>query len=243
MDITRELREIMSNLRLKGMIPTLPERMLYARENNLSLEEFLQTIFFDEWERRQSRLLNKKMNRAGVDDGVMVYDWKTQTKYDREIVRRLMGLDFIEKRHNVLIFGPTGVGKTFLAKHIGYLALKSGYNVVFVRADRMFKHLLSSLVDGTHERSLRFYIEPELLIIDDFATKSMTREEAGDLYEIILERHEKSSTIVTSAREVDEWQALFPDPILGNSVLDRLAHSAYQVLMEGESIRRQRRPK
>lgn len=243
MEITKNLRELMIDLRLSGIIPTLEERMNYAKQNALCFDEFLQMIFYDEWERRQNRLLAKKMKRAGVDDGVQIYDWKTTTKYDRELVKRLMSLDFIEKKYNVLIFGPTGVGKTFIGKHLAFLALKTGFEVTFVRSDKMFKHLFSSLVDGTHERTLKFYIKPQLLIIDDFATKAMTREEASDLYEIILERYEKKSTIVTSARAVDEWQPLFPDPILGNSVLDRLAHSSYQILMEGESIRKQKRPK
>lgn len=243
MEISRELKDVMNNLRLGGIIPTLPERLSYARQNNLSIEEFLLTIFYDEWEKKQNRLLNKKMKRAGVDDGVQIYDWKTTTRYDRKLVKRLMSVDFIEKKYNVLIFGPTGVGKTFLSKHIAFLALKSGHDVTFVRTEKMFKHLLSSLVDGTHERTLKFYIKPDLLIIDDFATKAMPREEASDLYEIILERYEKKSTIVTSARAIDEWQPLFPDAILGNSVLDRLAHSSYQILMEGESIRKQKRPK
>jgi DNA replication protein DnaC len=85
-------------------------------------------------------------------------------------------------------------------------------------------------------------LRPDLLIIDDFGIKELSREEANDIYEIILERYEKKSNIVTSAKSPEEWQGLFPDPILGNSVLDRLAHRSYQVLMEGESLRKQNRP-
>ena len=107
----------------------------------------------------------------------------------------------------------------------------------------MFEHLKLSIVDGTHGRVLRYYLKPELLVVDDFAIRAMTREEAKDLYEIIIERHEVKSSIFTSARAPEEWQKLFPDPILGNSALDRLAHSSYQVLMEGDSIRKQNRPK
>ena len=83
---------------------------------------------------------------------------------------------------------------------------------------------------------------PDLLIIDDFAVKEFSRDEANDLYEIILERYDKKSNIITSARSPEEWQTLFPDPILGNSALDRLAHSSYQILMQGESLRKQNRP-
>ncbi len=107
----------------------------------------------------------------------------------------------------------------------------------------MFEHLKLSIVDGTHGRVLRYYLKPELLVVDDFAIRAMTREEAKDLYEIIIECHEVKSSIFTFARAPEEWQKLFPDPILGNSALDRLAHSSYQVLMEGDSIRKQNRPK
>lgn len=141
-----------------------------------------------------------------------------------------------------MIFGPTGVGKTYLAKTLAFKALKSGYSVMFARVDKMFHHLKLSIIDGSHGRTLRSYLRADLLIIDDFAIKDFSAEEANDLYEIVLERHEKKSNIITSARSPEEWQVLFPDPILGNSALDRLAHSSYQILMEGESIRKQNRP-
>lgn len=89
---------------------------------------------------------------------------------------------------------------------------------------------------------MRSYLKPDILVIDDFAIKEMTREEAGQFYEIILERYRKKTNIITSACSPEEWQALFPDPILGNSSLDRLAHSSYQILMDGPSLRKQSRP-
>lgn len=243
MALSKELKEVLTNLRLSGIVPTLPERISYAKSSKLSLEEFLELILYDEWERRQNRLLGIKMKKAGVDATLESYDWDKKIQYDRGLVKRLMGLDFIEKHVSVLIFGPTGVGKTFLARHLAFMALKSSYNVLFSRADKMFKHLHFSILDGSHERAMKYYLNPDLLVIDDFATRAMSREEANGFYELILERHEKKSNILTSARAPDEWQPLFPDPILGNSALDRLAHSSYQVLMEGESIRKERRPK
>ncbi len=174
-------------------------------------------IFFDEREKRQAKLLNTKMKKAGVDANTHSYSWDTTTNYDRALTRKLFSLAFVEAHSSVLIFGPTGVGKTFLAKHLAFASLKAGYTVTFAR--------------------------PDILIIDDFGIKEMTREEAGEFYEIILERHGKKSNIITSARSPEEWQALFPDPILGNSSLDRISHSSYQILMEGESIRKQNRPK
>jgi DNA replication protein DnaC len=243
MDTSSQMNDLLRRLRLGGIIPLLPERLRYAQQSKLSHEEFLETILSDEWERRRNNLLSKKIRRAGVDDGVKVFDWKTTSRYDRPLVKKLMSLDFLQNHHNVLIFGSVGVGKTFLAKHLTFLALKTGVEATFVRADKMLKHLLGSMADGTHDKALRVFVKPPLLVIDDFATHALTPQEGTDFYEIVLERYEKKSIIVTSARHVDEWQPLFPDPILANSILDRLSHSSYQVLMEGESIRKQERPK
>jgi len=243
MIISKELKDSMINLRLSGVINTLPEQIEYAKSKKLSIEEFLELIFSDEIERRQNRLLNLKMKKAGVDSGLGSYSWDTTTTYDRSLVRKLMTLDFIEKHSSILIFGPTGLGKTYIAKTIAFMVLKGGYSVILTRADKIFQHLKLSVLDGTHDRVLNSYLRTDLLIIDDFAIKDMTREEANDFYEIILERYEKKSNIITSARAPEEWQSLFPDQILGNSALDRLCHSSYQVLMEGESIRKQNKPK
>ncbi len=242
MDISKELKDLVTMLRISGIIPTFTERVSYAKAKKLSYEEFLELILSAEVERRSARALNLKMKKAGVT-GLTSYDWNTTTTYDRDFVKKLMNLAFLEKHASVLVFGPTGVGKTFLARHFAFSAIKAGYNAVFVRADKMFERLKLSIVDVTHGRTLRYYLKPDLLLVDDFGIRSMTREEAKDLYEIIIERHEVKSSIFTSARAPEEWQKLFPDPILGNSALDRLAHSSYQVLMEGDSIRKQNRPK
>lgn len=240
--VSKELKDITGYLRISGILATLPERISYAKAKKLSYEEFLELILSDEFERRQARALNVKINKAGVAN-LASYDWDTTTQYDRELVKKLFNLSFIEKKQSVLLFGPTGVGKTVLARHLAFAALKAGHSVLFTRADKMFDKLKLSTIDGSHDRVLRYYLKYDLLVVDDFAIRQLTREEADDLYELIIERHEIKSSIFTSARAPEEWQGLFPDPILGNSALDRLAHSSYQILMDGPSIRKQNSPK
>lgn len=240
--ISKDLKNITTYLRISGVLPTLPERINYAKANKLSYDEFLELILSDEAERREARLLNLRLKKANVSN-LEEYNWNTSTKYDREIVKKLFTLSFIEKKYCVLFFGPTGVGKTMASRHLAYAALKAGYSVLFTRADKMFENLKLAILDGSHEKALRYYLKYDLLVIDDFGIRPLDRDEAKDLYELIIERHEKKSSIFTSARAPEEWQALFPDPILGNSALDRLAHNAYQVLMDGPSIRKQKAPR
>jgi len=240
--LSKGLKDSLRYLRISGIVATLEERILYANAKKLSYEEFLELVLSDEFERREARSLNLKLKRAGVSS-LSAYDWNTTTAYDRQLVKKLFNLSFVEKHSSILIFGPTGVGKTFLTRHLSFAAIKSGYSVLLVRADKMFESLKHSRAEGTHTRALRSYLKPDLLVIDDFAIRMMTREEANDIYEIIVERYEMKSSIFTSARAPEEWQPLFPDPILGNSALDRLAHSSYQILMDGPSLRKQNRPK
>lgn len=159
MEISKDLKDAVVSLRLSEILPVLADRISYAKSDKLSYEEFLEMILFDEWERRQARLLNTKMKRAGTNQDLENYSWDTTTIYDRQLVRKLFSLSFVESHSSVLVFGPTGVGKTFLARHLAFSALKTGYSVTFARTDKFFKHLRLSAIDGTYERTIRSYLK------------------------------------------------------------------------------------
>jgi DNA replication protein DnaC len=114
--------------------------------------------------------------------------------------------------------------------------------VLSIRSDSLLKTMHQSRADHTTERVLRSFLTPALLVIDDFGLKRLTAQQSSDLYEIIIERHKRSSTIITSNRAIDEWIPLFDDPLLAQSALDRLAHNAHQITIEGESFRSRQRP-
>ena len=183
--ISKELKDAIVNLRISGMLATLPERVSYAKAKKLSYEEFLELVLSDEFERREARSLNVKINKAGVAN-LESFNWDTTTQYDRELVKKLFNLSFIEKKLSVLIFGPTGVGKTMLARHLAFSALKAGHSVLFTRADKMFEALKLSVLDGGHDRTLKYFLKYDILVIDDFAIRSLSRDEANDLYELII---------------------------------------------------------
>ena len=151
-------------------------------------------------------------------------------------------LEFLDKHEHVLLVGPAGVGKSFLAQALGYSAVRAGHAVRFIHADGFFRAMSQARVDNSLDRTFRSFLSPDLLILDDLGLHGLTAQQSADLYELILNRHRTSSFVITSNRAVDEWLSLFDDPILGNSALDRLANASYQIVIEGASYRERLSP-
>lgn len=245
MGITNELKQTLKCLRLSGLLSTLPERVAYAKGTKLSYTEFLELLLGDEIQRRQDTTVERRLKSAAVDIDQTFerFDWDAAITVDREKLRDLLSLEFIGRRENILICGPVGVGKTFIANALAHSACRRGHKVLMLRASAMFKRLLQSRADNSYERELIKLISPDLLIIDDFGLQGLTGDQSGDFYEVVVERYGKASTVITSNRDLQEWMALFDDQIMANSALDRLAHNAHQLIIEGESYRRKKTPK
>jgi len=242
MGVTNELKQTLKRLRLSGLLSTLPDRVAYAKGTKLSYTEFLELILNDEIQRRENTNVATRLKSAMVDldQTFERFDWDAAITFDRERLRDLFSLEFIGRKENVLICGPVGVGKTFIANAIAHSACRRGHKVLMLRSSAMFKKLLQSRADNSYGRELIKLISPELLIIDDFGLQALTDEQAGDFYEVVIERYGRASMVITSNRDVHEWMALFTDPIMANSALDRIAHNAHQLITEGESYRRKK---
>jgi len=226
------------------VLPTLPDRVAYARTTKLSELEFVELVLQDEIDRRDHQNLALRLARAGFEEEQTLegFDWDAPLTFDRARVRDLFGLGFVERREDVLFLGPVGVGKTFLACALGHAACRAGHAVLFLRADHLLRTLHQARADHSTDKVFRRLLAPDVLIIDDFALRRLDAEQSSDFYEVILERHRRASTVVTSNRTIDEWIPLFEDPFLAQSAIDRLAHNAYQVVLEGESYRKRQRP-
>jgi len=243
-DVKPSLKTVLKRLRLSGVLDTLPDRIAYAGKAKLAPQDLLELVLQDEIDRRDQKNLAMRLTKASFDDEYTLeaFDWDAPVSFDRDRVRDLFGLGFLDRHEDVLFLGPVGVGKTMLASALGHAACRAGKKVLFIRADRMLKQLHQARADYSTERVLRSLVSPDLLIIDDFALRRFNATQSSDIYDVIIERHRRSSTIFTSNRDIHELVALFDDPALAQSALDRLAHNAHQVVIEGESYRKRQGP-
>jgi DNA replication protein DnaC len=244
MQIQPELKSVLKRLKLSGILATLPDRYAYARHQKLDYTQFLELLLSDEVERRDHKHLANRLRDAAFEEECTLerFDWSAQIRIDKMRLSELFGLHFIERHENVIFCGPVGVGKSFLAQALGHAACRAGYRVLFSRADRLLKHLARSRADNSFDRELRSFLSPDLLIVDDFALKKLSSQATSDFYDLLIERHTRTSTIITSDRAVEEWMAVFEEPMLAQSALDRFCHRAHQFVIDGESYRKRTAP-
>ena len=239
-----ELTPLLKRLKLSAMLDTLPERIALARRDQLDYASFLEIILSDEVSRRENRRIEVRVRSAGFEETCRLedFDWSAAITLDRRLLDAVFSLEFLSRREHVLLVGPAGVGKTFLAQALGFSAIRAGHTVRFVHADDFFRAMTQARVDNSVERTFRSFLSPDLLILDDLGLHRLTGQQSADLYELIISRHRASSFVITSNRAVEEWLSLFDDPILGNSALDRLANASYQIVIEGASYREKLSP-
>jgi len=244
--IDHHLMNQLRTLKLGGFAETLELRITQAQKDELSHLAFLTLMVQDEIERREAKKLTVRVQKASFEEEKTLeeFDFSFNPKIKRGMVTDLATCLFVEKREHLLIYGSVGTGKTHLAQAIGHEACRRGYSVLFTKSVKMLRQLFASRADQSWERQVKKYLRPDLLIIDDFGLTALTPLQAEDIYEIVTERHLRSSIIITSNRPPQDWLALFPDPVMANSALDRLSHQAHHIMIDGgESYRRRLSPK
>jgi DNA replication protein DnaC len=228
-------------LRLSGILDTLEVRNQQAVQQKMSYLEFLGLVLHDEFERRENKKLRLRIRKANFqgDRTLETFDFnRPSLKINQGQLFDLATCRFIEEKVNCLIVGPTGVGKSHLASALGHKACRCGYDVLSMPFSRMVAQLWAGRADGSYDRKLQNFLRPNLLILDDFGLKPMVPPADEDLYELITERYERGSILITSNLDFSEWGQVFPNPVLGAAAIDRLRHEAHRVIIEGDSYRR-----
>jgi len=238
-DLTRTLK----TLKLGGLTHTLPERLALARQHKMGHAAFLQLVLADEITRRESRSAMLRARAAGLDPTMRLDTWDEldDLTYDRTLLSDLTSLRFTEAGNGVLLLGPVGVGKTHLATALGHSAIRRRLTVHAARSDKLFTRLRAARLDNTLDAEMRRLARVDVLILDDFALKALDATQTNDFYELVVERHRKASTIITSNREPAEWLTMMSDALLAQSAVDRLTSGAHTLIIEGPSYR-QRHP-
>lgn len=242
--IGSDLVALLKALKLGALRDTLPERLALARQHQLSHVAFLEVLLADEVARRESRSAALRSAKAGLDQSMRIDTWNAldDLHYDRTLLSDLVSLRFVEAGQGVLVLGPVGVGKTHLATALGHIAIRRPMTVLFARADKLFARLRAARLDNSLEAEIRRVTGVDVLIIDDFALRPLDATETNVFYEIVVERHRRKATIVSSNREPAEWLSMTTDALLAQSAIDRLTSAAHTLVIEGPSYRQRTRP-
>ena len=200
---------------------------------------FLLTLMNDEVERRDQKQLGKLIARSDIhpDKTFESFDFRFNPKINESVLRELALGGYIAKKESVFLLGPSGVGKSHLASALGHEACRRGHEVQFHRLNTLLQWIKAGDADSSRYKRLQQVIRIPLLILDDFGLKPIDPSEQADLYEIICERHERASLIITSNRDFNEWPMIFTNPLMASAAMDRLVHHAIKILIEGKSYR------
>jgi DNA replication protein DnaC len=241
-----QLVPVLRALKLTGILDTLDARLAEARAGTLGHVEFLQVLCQDELARREAAAVTRRLRNAHLPTTATLenFDVTFNPKLPVAQIRDLARLEFIAAGESLCIYGPVGVGKTHIAIALAHQACRRGHDVCFTTASRLLAELAGGHADNSFPARLRRLAKPAVLVIDDFAMREFTATQADDFYELLCDRLGRPgrSLILTSNRSPADWYPLFPNAVVGESILDRLINTSHHLLIDGNSYRPRRRP-
>jgi len=232
----------LESLRFNGMAKALREQMQMEDIGEMTFEERLGILLDRETVERETRRLNTRLRKAKLRHNASIedIDFRHPRGLDRSVVLRLADCEWIKKKQNLIITGPTGAGKSYLACAFAQKACREGYSAAYLRMPRLFQELSLAKGDGRYVKLLSSYAKMDLLVFDDYGLSALKNEQRHDLLEILEDRNEVKSTLVTSQLPLDHWHEQIGDPTLADAILDRLVHRAHKIILKlkGDSMRK-----
>ena len=243
MEIKHQLEQNLRRLKMPGIMHNLQVRLGQAQENRLGYLEFLSLLIGDELINREANNFSKRVKAAGF--GLIKTFEGFDYNFNEEIlpsalIRDLATCHFVEQSRNLVICGPPGIGKTHIVKAVGHEVCRRGENVLFKKTGKLLQELIDLSSNGRSDRLLRKCLKTRLLVLDDFAFRKLDSKESEILYALADERLGRASTVITSNRPPQDWYDIFPDPVIGQAILDRLVSGAVKVIAtKGRSYRKE----
>lgn len=234
-----QLLPLLKQLRLSGILDSLEVRNRQAVEQKLSYTDFLAMLIEDELARREQHKFTQLQRRAGfsAQKTLESFDFTFNPGINQSLIMDLATCRFMDEKAPALIVGPCGTGKSHLAQALGHMAVRRGHDTLFTSHAKLLGQMSAARAVGNYERKLANLAKIDLLIIDDFGLKPMRPGQDEDFHDVISERYERRTTIVTSNLDFDEWCEAFHNKLMGAATLDRLRHGAYRVPLDGKSYR------
>jgi DNA replication protein DnaC len=238
-DLHQRLERLAVELNLTTLAEQLPDLLRWAEAESPSFTEFATKLLRVEASARRQRRLNRSLKRSklGTVEGLEGFDFDARPRLTPRVVKELLNCQFVEERRNILCLGKPGLGKTRIAKAIAHAACLAGHSVLCVLAAQMIEDLHASRVDDTFRRTLRRYIKPDVILLDEFGYEPFTPEATSYLFRVVGSRHQRGSIILTANTGFSRWKKLFPSESMAVATVDRLVDNATILRFTGKTKR------